>query len=114
MSSAVDAGDDEFQPIDDKDARALTEYMIVLDDADPVDDDLPSVRGVEAFFLVVHVDEHVVDLRTGSCTCDDWFYREPAGGCKHRRRVEFAIGERDVPEWVDPSAIDSGLGDHVG
>jgi predicted nucleic acid-binding Zn finger protein len=111
MSSTADA--DDVDPLDQRDADALTQVMTVLDDADAVDDELPLVRGVDDIFLVVHVDEYVVDLRTQTCTCDDFFFRPSVEACKHIRRVEYAIGEREIPTWVDPSAIDDGLGDHV-
>lgn len=36
---------------------------------------------------------YVVDLRDDVCECPDFEHREPAGGCKHLRRVriEFAL-----------------------
>lgn len=38
-----------------------------------------------------------VDIADGSCTCLDWQRREPAGGCKHLRRVDMAIKAGTVP-----------------
>jgi len=54
------------------------------------------------------VQEHVVDLPTPSCTCEDHQYAvapgKVKGPCKHVRRVEMVVGIRDVPdvENVDP------------
>ena len=90
MAAADTAG-----PFESRDADALTDYMIVIEDA-------------PGLFLVYgqHGDEYVVDTRGGVCTCPDQQYRVPAGGCKHRRRVAFHIGERDVPAWADRAAMD--------
>lgn len=38
-----------------------------------------------------------VDVIAPSCTCPDWQQREPTGGCKHIRRVDFEIKAEDVP-----------------
>ncbi len=34
---------------------------------------------------------YAVDMRLPACTCSDWYYREPDGGCKHLRRVDLEI-----------------------
>jgi hypothetical protein len=38
------------------------------------------------------------------CTCKDWEFRQPAGGCKHARRVQLVCNERPLPDiaGVDP------------
>jgi len=43
--------------------------------------------------------EYVVDrFSTGwECGCPDYDFRDPEGGCKHIRRVQIKIGERDEP-----------------
>jgi len=40
--------------------------------------------------------QYTVDLREPACTCDDYRYREPEGGCKHIRRVQMEQGEIDL------------------
>lgn len=88
---------------DERDVRALTQYLTVL----PVSSDLYEVVSQSGR-------AYVVDAREGVCTCADFAYRRPDGGCKHVRRVAFATGERPVPADVDPAAIDEHLGRHVG
>lgn len=39
-----------------------------------------------------------VCLITESCSCPDYEYNTPEGGCKHFRRVEMEIGQRSVPD----------------
>ncbi len=34
---------------------------------------------------------YTVDIETETCTCPDWEQRQPAGGCKHLRRVDLEI-----------------------
>lgn len=90
--------------LDDRDARALTEYMTVL----PEGGDVFAVIGENGN------GEHRVDARAGRCTCPDAEYRlDDDERCKHERRVEFATGRRAVPEWVDDDAVDEQLGEHV-
>ncbi|WP_254547492.1 hypothetical protein [Halomarina pelagica] len=78
-----------------RDVRALTDYLLVVEDAP----DLYLVYGEGG-------DEYTVDTRTGACTCPDYEYRQPAGGCKHIRRVAFETGARDVPAWANRDAMD--------
>ena len=93
---------------DERDAKALTQYLTVLED-------VGRVRGADDLYLVVSQSgrEYLVDARTGTCECDDARFRSPKGGCKHARRVAFATGDREIPEWVDVDAIDDSLGEHV-
>ena len=95
-------------PLAERDVRALTECMSVLDD-------VGRARDAPGLFLVVTGGEsYLVDAETGACECDDSFYRTPDGGCKHARRVAFATGERAIPAWADPSAVDPLLGAFLG
>jgi hypothetical protein len=78
------------------------EYIVVVDtddDGDGADIDVYSESGTR---YEVHVGER-------TCTCPDFEKREPAGGCKHIRRVDFERSERDIPEWADRDAIDPDL-----
>ena len=95
-------GHDDSTELEPRDARALTECMTVL----PEDGDVFTVVGENG-------GTYGVDARDGRCTCDDYKYREPAGGCKHIRRVAFATGERLIPAWVDTDAVDEQLGAHT-
>jgi hypothetical protein len=91
------------QQLDERDAAALTEFMTTI----PTD--------TPGFYLVVSASgsEYRVDGRHGSCECPDARHRDPDGGCKHIRRVRFATGRREIPEWVDPDAVDPQLGEQI-
>lgn len=90
--------------LDKRDVRALTEYLYAFDD-------LGWAADAEGCWLVYAEDgtEHRVDAVEGACDCDDAFYRDPDGGCKHVRRVRFVTGEREIPVWADRSCIDPWL-----
>jgi len=95
-----------LESIDDRDARALTQYLTVLDD-------VGRARDAPELYLVVSESgsEYLVDTRgEGACECADHQY---GARCKHLRRVAFATGERSIPSWVDTDAVDEQLGDHV-
>jgi hypothetical protein len=91
----------ELQP---RDARALTEKMVVL----PEGGDLFTVVGQNAG------GEYTVDVREGRCTCADAQYNlDEDEACKHELRVRYAIGDRPIPAWADTDAVDPQLGTHV-
>lgn len=89
--------------LDELDRRALTQYLTVLPEHGPAKD---------AFGLYVVMSEsgreYLVDAYEGACECPDHQYRNRQ--CKHLRRVEYATGERPVPNEVD---VDDQLGLHV-
>jgi len=89
--------------LDSRDAAALTEKMMVLDDA-------PAVDGAPGMYLVVSGSgqSYRVDAREGRCECPDAFYRHRE--CKHLKRVAFATGEREIPDWADHDRVDPHLG----
>lgn len=97
---------DSVEQLDKRDAAALTEYMTVLAE-------IGRARDAPGLFTVVGQNggTYLVDTDTGACECPDSEYR--AVRCKHRRRVAFATGERDIPEWVDRDAVDPDIGEHV-
>jgi hypothetical protein len=97
-----------LEPLSDRDVRALTECMTTLED-------LGAVAGADGLYVVISESgrSYTVDVSNGVCTCDDAFYRQPEGGCKHVRRVAFATERREIPAWVDRSAVDGQLGRHV-
>lgn len=99
------------ESLDERDARALTEYMSVLDN-------VGRARDAPGFYTAVGQNggTYLVDVETGSCECPDHEYRAESlgpNGCKHERRVAFATGERSIPAWVDRDEIDPHLGEHV-
>lgn len=111
MAEHDPTADTDVEQLDARDARALTESMMVLDD-------VGRARGAPGLFLVVAKQggAYLVDVETGACECPDHEYRSQQlgqRGCKHRRRVAFATGERAIPAWVDRDAVDPGLGEHV-
>lgn len=72
----------------------------------------PSESTDELFMVVSESgNEYLVDARDDVCECPDHQYRE--AHCKHLRRVEYVTGERAIPAWVDPTAVDAQLGSHV-
>lgn len=97
----------EGECIDERDRRALEQYLSVLDD-------LGRARGADDLYMVVSESgsEYLVDVRgAGSCECPDATYRDVT--CKHQRRVKFATGLRPVPAGIDPADVDDQLGVHV-
>lgn len=89
------------------DYRAVTEYMTVLDDGDG------RARGAPGLYTVTSQSgsQYLVDTGLPACECPDFEYRGRV--CKHIRRVHFATGRRDVPEWIDDGEVDPQLGAHV-
>lgn len=84
-------GNAQLADLEERDVRALTEYLTVLADGDRAD-------GAADLFLVVsgsNGDEYLVDARHGRCECPDHEYRNTR--CKHIRRVAFETGEQPVP-----------------
>lgn len=107
MSTKTHSADESID-LDERDVRALTEYFTVLED-------IGRAKAANDLYLVVSQSgrEYLVDMRTEACECPDARNRDPEGGCKHFRRVAFGTGERPIPAWVEPNAIDEDLGRHV-
>ena len=105
--AVTDSADDE-DVLDEVGARALTQYLTVLDD-------IGRVRDAPDLYLVVSESgsEYLVDARDDSCECPDSRYRDRPGGCKHLRRVAFATGRESIPAWVNRDDVDDQLGQHV-
>jgi len=104
--STQPAGTERADALDDRDRRALTQYLTVLEDLD-------EARGREGVYAVVSQSgsQYHVDVDAGTCDCPDHEYRGVR--CKHLRRVEFATGSRPVPTGVSSETIDEALGQHV-
>jgi predicted nucleic acid-binding Zn finger protein len=71
--------------LDKRDRRALSERLIVLEDAP----DIYTVYSEAG-------EEYMVDTRGPACTCPDFQYR--AADCKHIRRARIEAGERDIAD----------------
>lgn len=89
--------------LEKRSVRALTEKMTVL----PLGGDVFSVTTESG-------SEYRVDARERRCTCPDSKHNlDSDESCKHERRVVFAVGDREIPEWVEMDVVDPQLGDHV-
>ncbi|MFW5905615.1 MAG: hypothetical protein ACOCUO_02085 [archaeon] len=75
---------------DERDVRAAAEFLAV----DEIAEDLYHVYSEDGR-------QHLVDLRTGMCSCEDMQYRTPDRGCKHIRRVRMQRGEQEIPPTLD-------------
>jgi hypothetical protein len=97
---------EELAALDERDVKALTQYLTVLDS-------IGRVQDADDLYLVVSQSgsEYMVDTHNGVCECPDSRYRNVR--CKHLRRVAFATGDRPIPASVDREAIDPNLGAHV-
>ncbi|MFC3957572.1 SWIM zinc finger family protein [Halovivax cerinus] len=94
---ANDHATEECTDLEERDVRALEQYLTVLPRAPDVYDVISESGS-----------NYVVDAREGACTCPDFEYRDVR--CKHLRRVAFATGRRPIPTGVDH---DPQLGMHV-
>lgn len=105
-TSTSPATDASTVDVDERDRRALTEYLTVLDD-------VGRARDANGLYVVVSESgsEYLVDARGGVCECPDHEYRR--GRCKHLRRVDFATARQPVPAGVPRDEIDDDLGQHV-
>ena len=90
---------------DERAAKALTESMTVLDDT--LEGDLRD----EAFRVYTPTGTYTVDMVAETCDCPDALHR--GARCKHQRRVDYARGAVPIPGWVDRSAVDEQLGQHL-
>lgn len=93
-------------PLADRDVRALTECMTVLDDT-------PTVCGADGIYKVVSQSgqSYTVDAYGKSCTCPDACHNDHV--CKHQRRVMFACGMHPIPGGLNRDAFDDHLGEQV-
>lgn len=105
-STAENGSVEQLEQLEQRDIRALTQYLPVLDDID-------RAAGVDGLYLVVSQsgNSYLVDAREDTCECPDHQYRRVR--CKHLRRVAFATGERSIPGWVDQEGVDLDPGIHV-
>lgn len=63
-------------------------------------------KGADDLYVVSESDsEYLVDAGEGSCEGPGCLHRDPDGGYKHLRGVRYAIGERPITNWIDPTAV---------
>ena len=107
MATNATQSNERIDTIDERDERALEQYLTVLPDQG-------EVRNSPGQALVVSEsgNEYLVDAVHGACECwDD--RRDDRPRCKHRRRVEFATGQRAIPAAaVSRLDVDPSLGEH--
>lgn len=105
-SGQESSGTDDVEP---RTRRAVTEYISILEDG-------PGVDGADGLYLAVsHSGEsYVLDHRTGACECPDAEYNlSPGEKCKHQRRLEVILGDREIPDAIDADDVDPQLGEHI-
>jgi hypothetical protein len=99
--------------MDDRDVRALTDPMVVLESSAHLPD-APGMYAVTSSKVTedgIQATEYHVDVRHGRCECDDHKYRNAT--CKHIRLAEFATGRRPLPAWVDDEDLPAEFARHV-
>lgn len=92
---------------DERDVRALEQYLTVLPNVGRAD-------GVDGLYLVVSESgkEYLVDGVDGACECPDHEHRGIR--CKHIRRVAIATGAEPIPaDVLEEVTVDEQLGEHV-
>ncbi|PHQ45904.1 hypothetical protein DJ68_10295 [Halorubrum sp. C3] len=106
-STNADAVDATTGPgtFDQRAAKALTESMTVLDDT--LEGDLRD----EEFRVYTPTGTYTVDMVAEACDCPDALHRGVR--CKHQHRISYARGAVPIPGWVDRSAVDEQLGQHL-
>lgn len=93
----------DVEPLADRERRALTERMTVLDDLAPAPADAPGLYHV----TTESGSSYVVEPDREACTCPDFRFRGSRGvACKHIARVRLETGRTSIPAWVDREAID--------
>ena len=102
MSVSRPSGKTEIQTLDPRDGRALRELMSAV----AIDEDAGkwTVYNAEGH-------EYPMDVCEGVCSCEDFTHGH--NHCKHLRRVEYIVGDREVPEWVNPDEIERNLRDRL-
>jgi hypothetical protein len=90
--------------IDKRTKRACEGCMVVVPegDASGLSDVYSATDGKNEIYTV--------DLRAETCGCADYKHRQPAGGCKHIRRVKLGLGIMPLP--ADPSIDVDGALEH--
>lgn len=91
--------EDELTPAERRQYRARNERMVVV----------PQIGADENAIGLYNVytesgHEYTVDVaKDNKCSCPDMKHRDPAGGCKHVRRVQILIRETALPDTGEPA-----------
>lgn len=99
MAVARTTTPDVHMDLDKLDARALREPMVVVEDD-------PALWNDSEVAVYSEDRRYAVSLATGFCECP---YAQYNDSCKHQRRAEFALGHREIPEWVNMDVVDDQL-----
>ncbi|WP_255681503.1 hypothetical protein [Natrinema sp. SYSU A 869] len=103
---------DTFEGIETREAKALTEIMTVLGDLPAVQDNSNrySVTTESGREYHVHVVEGTCHKKNGEECPDQEYNLDDNDVCKHVHRARYAVGFKEIPEWIDEDAIDDDLG----
>jgi hypothetical protein len=106
-ANARDTNESTDTELDDRDVRALTQYLTVIPDA-PGLYEVVSQSGKS----------YTVDTQgSGACTCPDHKHNLPTDDgretCKHQARVAYETGERPLPAWVNTDELPDDFALHV-
>jgi len=84
----------------ERDSRALTETMTVLDGC------APAPANAEGLFHVTTASgsSYVVEPELAACECADNRYRDAT--CKHVLRVRYETGQTPLPDGINEAALD--------
>jgi hypothetical protein len=106
MSAARQAGGDPdrreaaVRHLTQREARALTEPLVAVDDRGAVQN-APGLAHIYA----ADGTRYLVDLEYGGCQCPDSTYRDGVT-CKHVVVGRLWTGRRPLPDGIDESAVD--------
>jgi hypothetical protein len=102
---------DELTPTERRQYRARNQRMVVVPQVG-ADDNATGLYNVYTESGKRYVVDDVTENR---CSCPDMKHRNPAGGCKHARRVRIMIRETALPAAGEPAGpfFDSCLSEMV-
>lgn len=83
-----------------RDVKALTEHMLVVEDH-------PDAWGDHEVVVYNEDRQYLVNVDIGHCDCPDVQFRRRE--CKHLKRARYALGIDEVPGWVQTDRLDAPL-----
>lgn len=94
MATTQSSGQERID-VEPRTRRAIEGCMVVVpeSDASGIFDVYSATGG--------HNEIYTVDLRAETCECADYEHRQPAGGCKHIRRVKLGLGILPLPPGIE-------------
>lgn len=90
----------DIEELSPREVRALREPMRVVEDD-------PESWGEHEVMVYSEDRKHLVNVDVKHCDCGDAAHRRVT--CKHIYRAEFALGEREIPDWVEMDSVDDQL-----